>query len=246
MTTIARPVLLPALLLAALALPLAPRAVLADSAVAAAPAPARITVSGLGRTEARPDMATITLGVQTEAATAAAALRENSARLAAVLDRLRAAGIADRDLQTSGLNLGPVYDHRPDRQAPRISGYQAGNMLTVRVRDLSALGSILDLVVEDGANAFHGLSFALSDPQAALDAARTAAVRDARRKAEMLAEAAGVRLGAVIEISESSGHADPRPMMRMAAEAVAMDVPVAEGEISYAVNVNVIWALTSD
>ena len=204
--------------------------------------PARISVTGEGRVDSAPDMAAITLGVATEALTAAVALGENNARLAAVLDRLRASGIADRDLQTSGLNLGPVMDYA-DGRAPRITGYAASNTLTVRVRDLAALGGILDTAVADGANTFNGLSFGLSDPAPALDAARKAAVADARRKAQMMADAAGVKLGRILEMSENTGYSAPAPMFRDAKMAMAQSVPVAGGEVSHEVTVSITWAL---
>ncbi|MDO9527058.1 MAG: SIMPL domain-containing protein [Gemmobacter sp.] len=202
----------------------------------------KMTVTGEGRVDSAPDMAVITLGVATEAQTAAAALSENSTRLAAVLDRLRASGIADRDLQTSGLNLGPQMEYAEGR-APRIIGYAASNNLTVRVRDLSALGGVLDTAVSDGANTFNGLTFGLSDPMPALDGARTAAVADARRKAQMIADAAGVRLGDVIDISESVNSGGPAPMFRDSKLAMAESVPVAGGEVSHSVNVSITWEL---
>lgn len=215
-----------------------------DGVRAAAEAPrARLSVTGEGRIDAAPDMAVITLGVETLAPTAAEALAENSARLGAVLDRLRAEGIAERDLQTSGLSLGPQMDYRQN-QPPRVVGYSVSNMLTVRVRDLARLGAVLDLAVSDGATNFNGLGFALAEPGPALDAARVAAVREARRKAEMMAAAAGLRLGPVLEMSEYASAPDPRPMMRMAPVAMeAAPVPVAQGEVSYAVSVSVVWAL---
>lgn len=208
--------------------------------------PARITISGEGRVDAAPDMAVLTLGVQSQGDTAAAALAENSARLARVLARLKAEGIAERDLQTSGLSLGPRYDYGQNGQAPRLIGYEASNMLTVRVRDLAVLGKILDKAVGDGADTLNGLSFALSDPAAALDKARVQAVADARRKAVMMAEAAGARLGAVLEMSEHQSGPDPRPMYRaapMAAEAAP--VPVEGGEVSLSVTVSVTWGLVT-
>lgn len=203
----------------------------------------RITVTGEGRVEAAPDIATITLGVQVRGDTAAAALAANSERLAAVLARLKAAGIADRDLQTSGLGLGPQMDYSRDGQPPRVVGYDAMNMLTVRVRDLAKLGAVLDKAVGDGANTLNGLAFGLAEPQAALDRARVAAVQDARRKAEMMAAAAGVSLGAVLEMSESTGGG-PQPYFRgapMAMEAAA--VPVQGGEVSLSVQVSITWEI---
>jgi uncharacterized protein YggE len=202
----------------------------------------RITVSGEGRSDVAPDMAVITVGVETRAATAADALRENSARLTAVLDRLRAAGIAPRDLQTSGLSLGPRYEHDRDGRVQSIL-YEASNNLTVRVRALDRLGTVLDLVVADGANSFNGLQFALSDPQPAMDAARRAAVADARRRAEMIAAEAGLRLGRVLDITEQSYGGGPRPLARMDAVMAEAPVPVEGGEVSYAAGVSIVWTL---
>jgi uncharacterized protein len=202
---------------------------------------ARITVSGEGRVEAAPDMATLSLGVTTQADTAAAALAANSQQLAVVLDRLRAAGIAARDLQTSGLSMQPNWDYS-NNAAPRITGYVASNMLTVRVRALDTLGTVLDSAVRDGANTFNGLGFALADPAAALDEARRRAVADARHKAELLAEAAGVTLGPVVSISEGGGGGQPAPMYRSAAMA-AEAVPVAEGEVLLSAQVSIVYAI---
>lgn len=203
----------------------------------------RLVISAEGRIDTAPDMATITLGVATQGKTAAEALSANSTQLGAVLERLRGAGIAERDLQTSGLNLGPQMDYSRDGKPPRITGYEASNMLTVRVRDLAALGGILDQAVGDGANTFHGLSFALTEPQPALDQARVNAVHEARRKAEIIAGAAGVKLGRIVELSEHGGMADAMPKMRSAMGAAAESVPIASGEVTYAVNVSVTWEL---
>ncbi len=210
----------------------------------AADAGGRISVSAEGRVDAAPDIATISLGVVTQGETAAAAMAANTERLAVVLEQLRAGGIAERDLQTSGLSLGPQYQHYRDGAAPRITGYEASNQLTVRVRDLSGLGGVLDKAIGDGANSFNGLSFGLADPQPALDEARVRAVHEARRKAEMMAAAAGQKLGALLSLDESGGGA-PQPMYRMRAEAASAsaDVPVAGGEVSYSVTVSAIWKL---
>lgn len=227
-------------LAAALAVQMAAGPALADTAKP------RITVMGEGRVDARPDMATITLGVTTQGDTAAAALAENSTRLAAVLAQLKAAGVAERDLQTSGLNLGPRMDYSRDGEPPKVIGYEVSNQVTVRVRDLAALGGILDKAVGDGANTFQGLSFGLADATGALDAARVNAVTEAARKAAMMAEAAGAKLGPVIEMSETGGMADPVPMYRRGAVAMAAEaVPVEGGEVTYTVNVTMTWELTA-
>ncbi len=214
----------------------------AAAALAEDPVP-QIIVTGEGRVEARPDMAMVSLGVTTEAETAAAALEENSKRMAEVLARLREAGIEERDLQTSGLSLGPRWDYGSGERAPRLVGFTALNGLSVRVRDLDALGGILDQSVRDGANTFNGLSFGLIEPQPVLDEARRRAVVDARRKAELYAEAAGVTLGPILLLTESGGMSPPQPMMRMAAAEMADAVPIAQGEVSLTASVSITWQL---
>lgn len=205
--------------------------------------PGRLSVTGEGRSEARPDMATITVGVATQAQTAREALSENNARLGAVLEQLKATGIEDRDVQTSGLSMGPMIDYSVRGKA-RVTGYQVSNQLTVRVRALDDLGAILDQTVSDGANEFRGLSFGLAEPGPAIDAARVAAVQDARRKAEIMAEAAGVTLGRVMSISEQMSHAPITLRTRSSAMmAEAASVPVAEGEVSYTVVVEMVWEI---
>lgn len=218
---------------------------LAGPAVAA-DAPATISVTGEGRVEAVPDMATISLGVTSEAATANAAMAANSDGVRAVIERLKAAGIEDRDIQTSGLSLGPRYDYgRSDGTPPVIVGYTASNMVTVRVRALDTLGPVLDGAVSDGANTLNGLSFGIAENDEALDAARRRAVAEARRKAELYADAAGVALGPLLSISESGGYAPPMPMaMAEASFAKGADVPVAPGEVSLAASVTVVYEIS--
>lgn len=212
---------------------------------AAETGPAVIAVTGLGRVEAAPDMATVSLGVTTEADTAKEAMAENSAGVQAVIDGLKQAGIEDRDIQTSGLSLGPRYDYRnASGEAPKITGYVASNMVTVRVRALDTVGAVLDGIVSGGANTLNGLSFGLQDDQAALDEARRRAVADAARKAALYAEAAGVTLGRVMSISEQGGHAQPMPMaMAEASFAKGADVPVAPGELNISSSVTITYEI---
>ena len=193
----------------------------------------RIIVNGEGSVNIAPDTATIMLGVTTSGETAAAALAENSAQVAVVLTKLTEAGIGGGDVQTSGLSLNPQYYYDPTGadQTPDITGYIANNSVTVRVRELSKLGSVLDSVVQGGANTVNGLTFGLLDQQPALDEARARAVADGKRKAELLAQAAGVALGPIRSITETSGYASPAPMFRMDASASGSAVPVAEGEL---------------
>jgi len=216
------------ILAAALALPLP----------ALAQAPPTLSVTGTGTVEAVPDLATLTIGVTTSRETAAAALAANNTALQAVLDRLTAAGIAARDMQTSNLSLHPDWSGQ-DGAAPAISGYVASNLLTVRVRALEGLGTILDAAVADGANTLHGLGFGLADPEPALNAARREAVADARARAELLAGAAGVTLGRILSISEGGPSLDQMPVFR----AEASGVPVAQGELGLTANVTLVFEL---
>lgn len=203
----------------------------------------QITVTGEGRVEVAPDMATVTLGVTSVADTAAAALAQNSAQVATVIANLKAAGIEARDVQTSGLSLNPNWTNYGTDSQPRIEGYTAQNMVTVRVRALDRLGTVLDAAVKDGANTLNGLVFGLSNPQPVEDAAREAAVKDARRKADVLTGAAAVLLGPVLSITENGGYAPPMPMFRADA-ASAPGVPVAGGELTVGASVTIVYGIT--
>lgn len=208
-------------------------------------APATISVTGEGTVEIAPDMATVNLGVTTEADTAAAALKANSEGIAAALARLKAAGIADRDIQTSGLSVNPRYDYPNDGSQPKLNGYVASNMVMVRVRDLSVLGATLDGAVADGANTLNGIAFGLQEPDATMDEARRRAVTDATQKAALYAEAAGVKLGRIASITEQMNYGGPQPMM-LAEASMAKDagsVPVASGELTVSSTVSVVYEI---
>ncbi|WP_347312777.1 SIMPL domain-containing protein [Defluviimonas sp. SAOS-178_SWC] len=217
---------------------------LAGPAVAA-DMPATISVTGEGRVEAAPDMATISLGVTNDAGTAAEAMAANSDAVRAVIERLTAAGVEERDIQTSGLSLGPRYDYgRSDGTPPTIVGYSASNMVTVRVRALDTLGGVLDAVVAGGANTLNGLSFGIAEDREVMDEARTRAVADAARKAGLYANAAGVRLGRVLSISEAGAYQPPMPMaMAEAGFAKSAAVPVAPGEVNIVASVSVVYEI---
>lgn len=217
----------------ALAMPMAAPA-LADGA-------GNITIIGEASIAATPDMATISLGVTTEGMTAAEAMAANSKALSAVIERLKAAGIAENDLQTSNLSLSPNWVGYDSGQTPTISNYMAMNMLNVRVRDLAALGSVLDASIADGANTLNGITFELSAPRPVQDEARKAAVADAAAKAGLYAEAAGVKLGKVVSISEQQNYNGPVPVF-MEAKA-ASPVPVATGQIALQTSVTVTYEI---
>lgn len=190
-----------------------------------------IVVVGEGRVEAVPDMATLRLGVQERADSPGAALERVSEATRAVLDRIEAAGVPSRDVQTSELSLGAVWEYDQDRQGQRLAGYEASNVVTVRARDLDGLGPLLDGVVAAGATRFDGLQFGLSESVALQDEARRRAVADALRKAALYAEAAGVPLGPVTRIGEESTGLPRPPTLRSADMAMSEAVPIAQGEI---------------
>jgi len=211
----------------------------------------RIVVTGEGEAAAAPDMAIISMVVLQEKPTAREALTANNEAMAKVLDAMKKAGIAERDLQTSGFSIDPRYvypdnkDNTQPPEAPKIVGYAVSNSLTVRVRDLKKVGEILDQSVTLGVNQGGNLTFTNDKPDAILEEARKKAVASAIAKAKTLTEAAGVGLGKVIEISEQSFNPSPMPIGRakMMAAAPADSVPVAAGENTYNVNVNVTFEL---
>lgn len=205
-----------------------------------------MTIEGEGRIDVAPDMATVRLGVVNEDREARAAIEGMSRGLDAVLSRLGAFRIEGRDVQTSDLSVQPRWDNRVQGQPPRIVGFVARSTLTVRVRDLDDLGAVLDAVARDGANSFEGVVFGLQDPDPVEDAARAAAVADARRKAALYAEAADVGLGPIVRISESGGGM-PQPMMmdRMAMASEAA-MPMAEGELTIRARVSLVYELAPD
>ncbi len=243
-TTKARLFALSALTAAAM-MPLAGNALAQD----ATPREATISVSGEGQSAIAPDMAILSFSVVKQAETAAAALTENSKALAEVLKSLKASAIEDRDLQTSNFSVQPLYKHYEPKDgvyvAPEITGYQVSNGLTVRVRDLKKLGEILDTSVKLGINQGGDITFTNDKPEATVTEARKQAVADALAKAKTLTEAAGVKLGRVIQISENMQRPMPVPqtMMRASMAKEADSVPIALGENSYSVVVNVTFAL---
>jgi hypothetical protein len=161
-----------------------------------------------------------------------------------VLERLASAGIEARDVQTTGLSVNPNWQHYSSGDAPRISGFVANNGVTVRVRALDGLGAVLDAAVQDGANQLNGVEFGLQEPRPTQDEARRRAVADARARAELLAEAAGVKLGAIRSINETMAAPMPMPAFRMAADAApAAPVPVAAGEVATTANVTIVWEI---
>jgi uncharacterized protein len=198
-----------------------------------------ITVTGEGIVETTPDQATISLGVTTNADTAVAALAANSEAMAKMLEQLKAAGVAPADLQTSNLSLNPSWSGYDSSSSPSISGYVASNMLNVRVRDLDALGTILDAAVSDGANTMNGITFGLSEPNPVMNEARTRAVADATSRATVLATAAGASLGPIVSMTEGGTFPGPAPMFR----AEGASVPIETGELAMTASVTVTFEI---
>lgn len=204
--------------------------------------PRQIVVTGEGQVEAVPDMAVISLGVTNQGKAAMAAMGETSAAVAAVLGRLTAMGVEARDVQTRNISVTPIWSDPGNRGGtPEISGFAASNTVTVRVRDLDRLGAILDTAIGDGANDFSGIRFTLQDPGPQEAEARKRAVADGMARAKELAEAAGVTLGPVQQITEMGGGG-PQPMMEMAM-ARGGGMPVAAGEINVSVSVSMTFAI---
>lgn len=233
---------------------LALSSLLAASALTAAPAIAAegphpmnmrtIVVTGLGETSAAPDMAYLSIGVEAEGATAAEALRKNSEKMDATLKSLRDAGVDKKDIQTSGLSVGAKYDYSRENQPPRIIGYQATNTVQVKLRNIDKAGAIIDRAVGVGANRLDSISFGFSNPKPLLNDARRAAVADARERAGLYAEAAGVKLGPVMQISDSFSMAPgPVPVMMRAEAMDAKAVPLSPGESTLSASVTVIYGI---
>jgi hypothetical protein len=203
---------------------------------------ALLHVAAESQVRAAPDLATITLGVQTDAATAQAALAENAKRMQAVFAALKKAGVADKDVQTSNLSIAPQYAYA-EREPPKLTGYQASNQVSVIVRDLKRLGATVDAVVGSGSNQVNGVTFGLADPDRALDQARKDAVAKARARAELYAQAAGLKVARIVAISEGGDAAIPPMPMPMAKMAMAEATPTAPGELALSVTVNVAFEL---
>ncbi|MBB4505045.1 SIMPL domain-containing protein [Rhizobium johnstonii] len=235
------------LMTALLALPLAAAA--PAFAQEAKPREPVISVTGDGESSVAPDMAIVNLAVVKQAKTAREALDENNKAMNDVLTALKSGGIAERDLQTSGFSIQPQYNYpQPvdgQQQQPQLIGYQTINSVTVRLRDLAKLGAVIDQSVTLGINQGGEIQFTNDKPDAAIEAARKAAVADAVKRAKTLSEAAGVKLGRILEINENVPRAMPQPVYRatMMKEASDAAVPVQGGENNYNVSVTVTFAI---
>lgn len=201
----------------------------------------QIVVIGTGEVKVEPDIASIMIGVETTAPTTQEALAQNSAQAQAIIDQIRQLGIEERDIQTTGINIYPVYDN----EGRNITGYTVNNTVNVTVRNIGQAGSLIDRVVQVGANRVYGISFMVSDPERVLAQAREAAIANARARAEQMARASGTSLGRVLFITENMG-ASPLPIPVMAQARAAVDSvapPVQPGQQTYSASVQVTFEL---
>ncbi len=210
-----------------------------------------ISINGTGSVSVAPDMAILTFGVIHEADTARQALDANNKAMASIIAAMKDNEIEDKDLQTSNFNIQPRYVY-PKRKSngeqprPRITGYKVSNTISVRVRDIKNVGAILDLSVTLGVNSGGNIQFTNADTSKVLKEARIKAVKNAIEKAQTLANAANVKLGAILNISENSHR--PRPIAiaaqsRSLAADVENSVPISGGENSYRVDVQMSWEI---
>lgn len=253
-------------LLLAAAAPLAPLAAQTQAPVNVSPGATLLTITAEGRSFREPDLALFSAGVTTQATTAAEALAENSRAMERVIAELRGAGIAERDIQTSNLAINPVYADPnrdammaaragqpyvpppPELQIPRIIGYQANNTVSVRQRKLGDYGKVIDALASAGANQVNGPNFQMDEPEPALDEARRDAMTTARKRADLYASAAGLRVVRILSITEGGGYWGPPPVAFARAVGAGAPPPpppppVAAGELQLTASVTVQYEL---
>ena len=203
---------------------------------------ATLAVTGEGEASAVPDMAEFSTGVVAAGKTAQEALAANSNAMADLISAIKAAGVEERDIATSAFTINPQYSEpaQNSREAPKLVGYEVRNNVTVRVRDLSGLGALLDKMVQSGANQAGGLRFTLADSAALEGKARIAALKDAQAQAKSLAEAAGMRLMRLRRVTPGDGG----PVVAQSAmmmKADARSVPLEAGELSAHARITLVY-----
>lgn len=201
----------------------------------------QLDITATGEVSRVPDIATISAGVVTKSTTATGAIADNATRMERVRAALKRAGIADRDIQTSSINLNPDYRYE-NNQPSVLTGYQASNNVSVRFRDIRNSGRILDALVAEGANQINGPTLGIDKPEAALDEARAKAIAVGRGRAELYARTLGMRVVRLIAISEGGGYASPpRPMadmMTMSGRAAKTEIDPGEQQLQVSVSMS--------
>jgi uncharacterized protein YggE len=234
------------------------------------PGSALLSLTAEGQSRRTPDIALFNAGVVTQAATATEALADNSRRMDRVIAALKRAGIAERDIQTAAISLQPRYSdperdaqilarstgrpYVPPTEAARIIGYEARNTVQVRVRKLGEMGKIIDTLISEGANQVDGPNFTLDEPREALDEARREAVAVGRRRAELYAQATGMRVARLLSVSEGGGYYPVQQAIVVTGSRIGYGgappppppppAPVSPGELSLGVNVSMQFELT--
>lgn len=238
-----------ALALMAIGVAALPIAAVAQTAVTIAETAPVVTLTVTESVEAAPDVATVGTGVQTRAPSAQTAMQDNAARTEKLIAALARAGIAKKDIQTSGITLSAQYDYSNrdgQPEGPRFIGYEASNQLSVKLRDMRKVGASLDAMVAAGATSISGPSFSIDDPSPLIQQARGTALKSAKAQADYYAQAAGFRTARLVSISENnSGGQPPMPMLQSArfkADA-APPTPVEPGQVSASVTLTVQYAL---
>jgi uncharacterized protein YggE len=205
-----------------------------------------ITVSGSASVFGEPDVALVSLGVEAQAGTVGEARTQAAERMEAMLQALKDGGVEDRDIRTSRFFVQPVYDFSQQRQ--EVIGFLVQNSATVKIRNIDDTGSLIDAAIGAGGDLARvdSLTFTIDDPTALQDEARREAMADARAKAETLAEAAGVDLGAPRSIAESGGPVvvdDFLGRFEVAAQDADGGTPIELGELEVRVDVQVVYGL---
>jgi uncharacterized protein YggE len=208
-----------------------------------------LLATGTGEAKAAPDIARTTIGVEMRAESSEQATAQVTERMTAVIEALKAAGVAAEDLRTQNYSVNfeqeqPPPTPQPDtgKAVPVRGHYRASNMVEATIRDLSKVGAILARATEAGANNVWGISFELEHPEALMAQARAKAMDNAKQTAAELARLAGVKLGALVSLSESSGGM-PMPMMKQMAEVAQQDAPIERGQVATTVQVQLVYAL---
>lgn len=205
----------------------------------------RISVRGTGIISAKPDMANLQVGVSIQNPSLEAAQSEAATKMDAVTKQVKAAGVEDKDINTTQYNVEPVMDYRPN-QSPTVTGFRVTNIVNVKLRDLTKAGKLIDDIVKSGANTIYGLSFGFSDPTALMKQARQAAMKDAQDKAGQLATFSGTTLGAPLTIEEGGNNVPPPVMDAMPtanSRAAAPETPINPGQQEVRVELSVVYGI---
>ena len=207
--------------------------------------PRTLSINGSGTVTLKPDIAYINIGVQTEGKSAKEAVASNNQQSQKLFDALTSAGIAEKDIQTSNFSIYPRQEYDNQGQPTGVVTYVVDNTVNVTVRNLEEIGTILDAAVQAGANNIYGIQFDVENREAAQQQAMTLAMDNAKERAEVLAKAAGVELGAVQTIQTYLGGSSPVPYQKtvMAADSVSSSVPVSPGEMQIMVDVSIVYEI---